>query len=300
MNDFDQYYTQDTCAEECVEVYRKVLENVLSVDFSSNTIVFVEPSAGEGAFLRALGNNRYTRNIPCKGFDIDPKREDIIRSDFLSDNILDKDRALQGKELFFIGNPPFGYKGKMAYKFINKCFDYSHTVGFILPVQFRKYGVQKHINSQASLISDILLPEESFIYNDKPYSLRCCFQVWTIRDVDSSIDLREKQAPKTSHPDFDMFLYNCTKETEKFFDYDFDFAVYRQGWGSFSPILASKCDNGKALSRKKQWLFFKAHSKRVLDNLLSIDWDGLANKNTTSIRGFGKRDVVEEYTRLFC
>lgn len=45
-------------------------------------------------------------------------------------------------------------------------------------------------------------------------------------------------------------------------------------------------------------MFFTASTPEVKEKLLSIDYNALGEKNT-SVRGFGKADIVEEYTRLF-
>jgi hypothetical protein len=68
-----------------------------------------------------------------------------------------------------------------------------------------------------------------------------------------------------------------------------------QGWEGFVP--KTKAEAG-VLDRRKQWMFFKASTQLVLTNLKSINFDELAQKNT-SVKGFGKADVVGEYVRLF-
>lgn len=92
-----------------------------------------------------------------------------------------------------------------------------------------------------------------------------------------------------------MYLYNCTENTKKYFGYDWDFCVQRQGWSSFVPILSK--DAGE-LSRKVQWMFFKASDEKILKRLLDLDFEKLADMNT-SVRGFGKSDVVEEYMNIY-
>ena len=84
-----------------------------------------------------------------------------------------------------------------------------------------------------------------------------------------------------------------TTEAEKFFDVDWDFAVPRQGYQdyTFKAFHKDECD------RKKQWIFFKAHSEDALERLLALDFQKLSLLNT-GIPGFGKADVVEAYLRF--
>ncbi|MCE8163746.1 MAG: hypothetical protein I3273_05795 [Candidatus Moeniiplasma glomeromycotorum] len=40
-----------------------------------------------------------------------------------------------------LGNPPFGKKGKLALNFVNKAAKYIDTIGFILPLTFRRWSI---------------------------------------------------------------------------------------------------------------------------------------------------------------
>jgi predicted RNA methylase len=77
-----------------------------------------------------------------------------------------------------IGNPPFGYKAKLAIDFINKSLDFSDIVIFILPIQFRRWLTQKQVREDAKLLFELpKLEQNSFIYKDKPYNVNCLVQV---------------------------------------------------------------------------------------------------------------------------
>lgn len=79
------------------------------------------------------------------------------------------------------------------------------------------------------------------------------------------------------------------------FEKEWDFAVLRQGWGDFNPIVL---DDYNQLSKKKQWMFFKSDNKNIIKKLKNIDYNNLAEKNT-SVRGFGKADIIAEYNSLY-
>lgn len=52
------------------------------------------------------------------------------------------------------------------------------------------------------------------------------------------------------------------------------------------------------MSRHTQWIFFKAHSPKILNQLLKLDYETLSKKNI-STPGFGKADVIEAYNKLY-
>lgn len=263
----DAYFTTPDIAAHCVQT----LDNLIGTNHT-----YLEPSAGDGAFMRPLVNRNL---IAC---DIQPQAENILCQNFLTSDL---------KATVVIGNPPFGKRSSLAIEFINKSAAFADYIAFILPVQFRKYLTQRKLDSQLFLIHDELLPDFSFTFEGNPYNVRSCFQIWTT--LSSKIDLRKLVAPATSHPDFQMWLYNNVPEAIKVFDNDFDFAVPRQGYQDYS--LRASLDE---CVLSKQWMLFKASTPLVLNRLLDLDFHKLSLLNT-STPGFGKADVVTEYSRLY-
>ncbi|VVC05362.1 Uncharacterised protein [uncultured archaeon] len=280
----DQYYTKFDIALQCYQTFQKVLSKIVNPNF-----IFIEPSAGSGVFLQAISDN-----YPKQGFDISPVYSTIQKNDFLQQDFRELlSSEEKQKHIVFIGNPPFGRKSELAIQFVNRCFEFSDVLGFILPLQFRKWSAQSKITPLANLILDMKLPENSFEFEGKDYKVRCCFQVWALEGFsDQFQNLRILEKPNTYHNDFRMYQYNRTEDAKKFFDYDWDFAVPRQGYVdySFKAYSKSQCD------MKQQWIFFKAKDDEVLKKLLAIDFEKLSCKNI-GIPGFGKADVIEEYKR---
>ena len=274
----DKYYTNDSVAEFCYQKFVK-----FCTKYKSEPYTIIEPSAGGGAFLNIIQEDKI-------GFDILPESDNIIQMDFINGNI---EEYLPQNDVVFLGNPPFGKKGDLAIQFINKCFEYSTVVGFILPVQFRKYSAQKQLDSRARLLYDIDLDEDSFNIVGESYGIRSSFQIWGIGEFEEE-NLRIVEKPQTKLDMFEMYQYNRTEAAMKYFDYDWDFAVHRQGYYDFSEIIRSKDE----LNPKRQYIFFKAHDAEVLENLLNLDFVQLSKKNA-GIPGFGKADVVEEYLRKY-
>lgn len=279
--DLDQFYTSKDTASYCVEKVKEVLGD----HYDLSTTTFLEPSAGTGSFLKALENEGYS----WIAGDIEPCYPGVVKQNFLEDYLWDIDS--QG---IVIGNPPFGKRARLAIDFMNKAFEMVDTVAFILPIQFNKYLTQKKIVDEAHLIHSEILDPQSFTFEEKPYAIRSVFQIWTKNDAILP-DLRIRKAPPTTHPDFVCEYYNCVPERLHLFEQHWDFAVLRQGWEDLTPI---ELEDYRELSTKKQWMFFAASTPEVKEKLLSIDYNALGEKNT-SVRGFGKADIVEEYTRLF-
>ena len=263
----DAYFTKPSTSAYCVEV----LDSLIGCNHS-----YLEPSAGNGSFLNPL----YGRDVlSC---DICPQSPIIIQQDYLTSDLTAN---------VVIGNPPFGKRSQLAIDFINKSAKFANYIAFILPVQFRKYLTQNKLDPTLKLIHDELLHPDSFIFEGEPYSVRCCFQIWTTLPTDT--DLRIKARPKTTHPHFQMWLYNNVPEAVKVFDNEFDFAVPRQGYQDYT---LRACLDECVLN--KQWMLFKASNEEVLHRLLNLDFQKLSLLNT-STPGFGKADVVSEYEALY-
>jgi hypothetical protein len=65
----------------------------------------------------------------------------------------------------------------------------------------------------------------------KDCKIRCCFQVWILDCFSTKFDnLKISVKPEITHPDFEMYQFNRTEKSKKFFDYEWDFAVSRQGY----------------------------------------------------------------------
>lgn len=281
MADLDKFYTRPDVVTLCLDIYTDTL-TALGVDSSAAT--HLEPSAGDGAFTSQLT----ARGWASVSADLAPEAAGIIQADFLADDL---SAHLPREGVCVVGNPPYGKRSRLAKAFLDKAFTYSDTVGFILPIQFEKYLTQKNVRQDARLVSSTVLPDDSFTENGRVKNVRSVFQVWTLRPGEE--DLRIRQAPPVSHPDFTMNIYNCTQQSRWVLTADFDFAVLRQGWADFTPV-----DHGTALCPRKQWMTFSSDDPTVLSRLKTLDFNELGRKNT-SVRGFGKADVVSEYTRLF-
>ena len=280
----DQIYTKPAVAERCFGFLLETLDGLR--DLRHDRLFFVEPSAGEGAFLDLMPPDRRV------GIDIDPQRAGIIRDDFLTWNfetVIDNPR-----QTVAVGNPPFGHRSRLAIRLFNRAAEMANTIAFVVPVQFRKYSVHKNLRSGFRWIATMDLPSAAFYTRfELNYRLNAEFQVWTRETNHNCEDMRLLSPPAIRHADFEMWQYNNTPEALKVFEHEFDFAVPRQGYQDYSrrETSADRCE------RTKQWILFKASTPTVLDRLLGMDFAALSQNNTIT-PGFGKADVVREYLRI--
>ena len=154
----DQFYTSPGVARACVDILRRWVEG---------SRVWIEPSAGTGAFLDIVPD--------AIGYDIDPKHPRIHSANFLEVDVP------EGSVVY--GNPPFGRQGSLAKAFIAHASRAASVIGFILPRSFTKPSMQKTFPPTFHLVDSLELPPNSFVVNDRPYDVPCVFQVWKRKDT---------------------------------------------------------------------------------------------------------------------
>ena len=91
----EQFFTNFETAERLAKV-------IQSHPWFSQVTKVVEPSAGDGAWLKAMQVH--------EAYDIEPKHPDVVLQDFLSDDFAVENNG----KVLYVGNPPFGRMGKIA------------------------------------------------------------------------------------------------------------------------------------------------------------------------------------------
>lgn len=165
-NTKDQYYTKASVAKHCVETILRYVHDASSYEW-------IEPSAGTGVFLDCLPSH-----LDRIGLDIDPKRSDIQKCNFL-----DWEPTAETKRIFF-GNPPFGRQSCLAKAFLKHAAQYATILAFILPRSFVKPSMSRAIPQRFHCIHSEELQTNSFEVNGKEYEVPCVFQIWEKRDTD--------------------------------------------------------------------------------------------------------------------
>lgn len=175
----DKFYTPGPIVRKCVGALWRVLGMTLDD-------LFVEPSAGAGAFCRHLPQDR------LMALDIAPEAEGITSSDFL----VFEPPAHEGR-IVVIGNPPFGRNGAMARAFLRHAMGFADIVAFILPASFAKSSMQRSIDKRFHLVHEAPLGDQHFETSDGDRVVNTVFQIWQKRDV-----LRHVEPGPVAHGDF--------------------------------------------------------------------------------------------------
>lgn len=220
--------------------------------------MFVDPSAGEGAFFKQFP----ARSL---GYDIEPKHPDIIEADFLEIEL-----PLSG-DIAVIGNPPFGKNSSLAVRFFNHAATFASTIAFIVPRTFQKQSIHKRLNSYFHCVFEEVLDEDSFIFEGERKRVPTVFQIWERRP-----EARVEVPLPTTHPDFEI----TTPEHA-------DFAIQRVG-------SKAGCVHRRFSASPNAHYFIKAKTKDVEAIMRSLDLASLARR-TAGNPSLAKTELVAAY-----
>jgi len=262
----DRFYTKDTVAQSCVDKVKYLLEEFKTI---------VEPSAGDGSFLRAL------KDYNVVGYDIAPEDSGIIKSDWFDVDVADKGKTC------VIGNPPFGQRNSLSKAFIKHAisFDNVQMVAMVLPNSWNKPSLQNStFPTQWRLISSTKLQEDSFrLKGEGSYKVPCTFQVWVRGDLtkDKS-DLRWELKPPVTHKDFSF----VGKSEADFFM-----------MGAAPKVLKQPED----VNENNRGYYIKSNiSPQLLrDRLTSIPWDDVGNATAGGgVYWISKPEFIKAYVNF--
>ena len=168
----DQFYTKPSVAQECVN-------KILSAFPDWRLYEWIEPSAGNGVFLKALPPESSIKKF---GIDLEPKAEGIEEGDFLN--------WAQPKEhrRIFFGNPPFGRQGSLAKSFIKHATSSGDIIAFILPRSFVKPSMSRAFPRLFHCVLSEELEKNSFEVNGEAYDVPCIFQIWEKRGSERPVE----------------------------------------------------------------------------------------------------------------
>jgi hypothetical protein len=179
-NAADKFYTKDAVAKACVD---KLISTCPSV--VGGSWLWIEPSAGGGAFLRAMPPG--VRHV---GVDIEPGGPGIVQADFLNWSA----PAAEQQRKVIIGNPPFGRQGSLAKKFIMRACSSvgADIVAFVLPRSFVKPSMSRAFPLRFHCLLSEELAANSFEVNGLSHDVPCVFQIWERREVDRQVEIGEE------------------------------------------------------------------------------------------------------------
>ena len=169
-NTKDQYYTKSSVAKKCVDKIHTSIPQ-------SETYQWIEPSAGNGVFLKILPST-----FDKIGIDLDPKSADIQQGNFLDWT------PISEKKRIFYGNPPFGRQGSLAKSFIKHAAKFADIIAFILPRSFVKPSMSRAFPLMFHCIHSEELEKNAFEVNTVEYDVPCVFQIWVKKDTERSLE----------------------------------------------------------------------------------------------------------------
>jgi hypothetical protein len=189
-NTKDQFYTSQSVAKKCIQILISQLHNgdLYSPALPLSSYLWVEPSAGNGAFL-----NNIPETYDKIGIDIEPRPgcgANILKQDFLT--WVPPVQKTNQKPVIIFGNPPFGRQSSLAKAFIaHSCsFASVSTIAFILPRSFVKPSMSCAFESHFHCIHSSDVERNAFVLGggsagdgDASYDVPCVFQIWQKRSV---------------------------------------------------------------------------------------------------------------------
>lgn len=276
----EQYFTPDDVARSCVDR----LGTLFPIDSWDR---IVEPSAGDGAFLRFLPPTTVA-------IDIAPQADNIVSADFLT--WMPEPLPNPAGRTLVIGNPPFGQRAALAMAFITHAATFADVIAFILPMSFNKYTFRDRVPTHFHLVDSLNLTVAFDVTTDsvstradtgsRTTTVNTVFQVWEKRPEARAI------APRiTEHPHFTMrhaHLAWTTEEQRAELRRSHDFAIAQVG-SNFAPKDVDSVTKGS------HW-FVRGRVPGVRDVFERLDFSHLAGMNTAHT-SLSKRDIIEAYSR---
>ena len=261
METLDKFYTKESVAKQCVGF----------IDFISKDHIVIEPSAGNGSFIKDI--KKISSNY--KFYDIEPENDEINKLDFLK-----IDHASLKKKydsIHIIGNPPFGRQSCLAIKFIKKCCLFSKSISFILPKSFKKDSMKKYFSDNYHLIYENDLSENSFLVNNIETDVPCIFQIWQYKD-----ELRNK-----SDKQIPLYFKFVKKEEKP----DISFRRVGVNSGIISKEIESK-------SKQSHYFIKFTNEKSIEYNIEKLKSIKFNFNNTVGPRSISKPELINEFNRL--
>lgn len=194
-NTKDQFYTSPSVAKKCIQIlisklHDDALHSPLPV-LPLSSYLWVEPSAGNGAFLNSIPDT-YDKI----GIDIEPGsgagNANIVKQDFLTWVPPAQKTKTNQKPVIIFGNPPFGRQSSLAKAFIAHSCKIASTsvIAFILPRSFVKPSMSCAFESHFHCIHSSDVERNAFVLGgsdgdggDTAYNVPCVFQIWQRRSV---------------------------------------------------------------------------------------------------------------------
>lgn len=243
-------------AERCVARARDLLSDLVA------SALWIEPSAGDGAFLDALGER-------FAALDVAPADARVVRADFLTWK-----PSFDGPTIV-VGNPPFGRNCSLAVRFFNHAASFADAIAFVVPRTFEKESLRRRLDASFWQVGELELAQDVFELDGALRSVPCSFQIWR-----RMTRLRPLVRPALSHADFAFSTRAAA-----------DFSFQRVG---VNAGVVSKDFSTKA-SASHYFIRDLTSDGRVAAILRGIDWAPIKSR-TAGNPSIGKGELVSAYS----
>jgi len=261
----DQFFTPPDTAKLCFQIFTDTISNYGE---EHNKFKYIEPSAGDGSFLKILPENTIA-------MDIEPRHSSILNFDYL-------DWKPENNEKYVVfGNPPFGLRGHKALKFINHSYDFADYVCFILPQLFESdgKGVPRKRVKGYNLINSVKMPTNFYEPDGKILKINTIFQIWSKNHKNETYDIKD-------YSNENMRIYSMSdggtvsSTRNKNMIGKCDIYIPSTCFGKENM----KCyNNFEDLPGKKGYgIVFTTDKKNMVNKMLSIEWNKIAFLSTNS------------------
>lgn len=218
MREKDQFFTKEEVAKECIEITEHYVDLIKS---SLDHLFYVEPSAGNGDFYKNLS----TKNKVA--FDIEkPKHISNLYSSYVEANFLEVDYMWRNG--IYVGNPPFGKRGKKAFEFILRCIYLDASIiAFILPPNINTKARINQIQEEGyEIVFHKKLPERSFYFDNvdttSDMAAESIFQIYMKKEYIAKYNIDVIKGINLKNNDFvqvytinDNTIKNSNRDTEE-------------------------------------------------------------------------------------
>jgi len=261
----DQFFTPLETAKYCFELF---CYEISKFGESKDDFKYIEPSAGDGSFIKVLPNDTIA-------MDIEPRHPLIIQYDYLDW------KPIEINKYVVFGNPPFGLRGHMALKFINHSYEFADYVCFILPQLFESdgKGVPRKIVKGYNLIYSKKIETNFYEPNNNKLKINTIFQIWS-----------------KYHKNEDYEIKNYINENMKIYSMSDGGTISttrnKNMIGKCHIYIPSTCfgkDNMKCYfnfedlpGKKGYGILFKEDKEIMINKMLNIKWDEIAFLSTNS------------------
>ena len=262
----DQFYTPVDTAQKCFKIFIDTL-SIYRENFQS--FIYIEPSAGDGSFLKVLPSNTIA-------MDIEPKHSSIINYDYLKWKPTD-----ENIKYVVFGNPPFGLRGHTALKFINHSYKFADYVCFILPQLFESdgKGVPRKRIKGYNLINSQKIESNFYEPNGNIIKINTIFQIWSKYHNNELYDIKDYTNDKIKIYSLSDGGTVSTTRNKNMID-NCDIYIPSTCFGKENM----KCYNRfEELPGKKGYgIVFTDNKLIMINKMLNIEWNKIAFLSTNS------------------